>query len=186
MTTVEPITSQLSSGETVTVRSAVPSDAQQRIALYRSIVEEGRLTLATPDSFSRSESDEREAIERMTGRDGSLCLVTVVGNELIGTLEASTGDNAVDAHFCDIKDVWVRKDWRRRGIGSLLMSRLIEWADTTPQIEKLALFVMSTSEPARRMYEKHGFEVEGRGVRDMKFGPGDYADTIFMGRFVDA
>jgi len=46
--------------------------------------------------------------------------------------------------------------------------------------------VFSTSEAALALYTKHGFVEEGRGVRDMKFEDGSYADTIMLGHFLGA
>lgn len=186
MSKIKPVTSTFSSGEEVLVRAAIESDASGRVELYRSVVEEGQHTLVSPGEFDLTEEEERSSIKAAAARDDSLCLTALVDGGVVGALSADTGEHSTTAHFCDIKNVWVHADWRRKGVGSLLMETTVKWAEAEPAIEKLGLFVFSTSTAARRLYEKHGFQVEGRGVHDMKFGPGQYADTIIMGRFVES
>jgi len=54
-----------------------------------------------------------------------------------------------------------------------------------PEIEKLGLYVFSTNTTALRLYKRHGFAVEGRYPRDIKFDEGQYVDTVAMGLLVE-
>ena len=65
-----------------------------------------------------------------------------------------------------------------------MIKGLISWARETEQIEKLGLFVFSTSEAAISLYRTNGFVEEGRGRHDMKFDDGTYADTVVMAHFL--
>ncbi len=65
-----------------------------------------------------------------------------------------------------------------------MLSTLISWARDHPEIEKPGHFVFSTNGAEIRLYERHGFAVEGRYPRDIKFGDGGYADTVAMGLLV--
>ena len=76
-------------------------------------------------------------------------------------------------------------DWRRQGIGNAIIETIVQWAEENEGIEKLGLFVFSTSKGAIALYQRNGFIIEGRAPRDMKFGEDDYADTVIMGRMVD-
>ena len=184
MATIPSHKKQLPTGDIVTIRSASVDDAPGCLSLHQAVVGEGRLTLATQEEFERTEDAERFSIDEAMKSAGSVHVVAEIEDAIVGNLRANCGSTHADAHFCDLSNVWVGRDWRGKGVGTLLMEALIEWAQASDTIEKLGLFVFSTSTAARHLYEKHGFEVEGRGVRDMKFGPGDYADTIIMGRFV--
>ena len=77
--------------------------------------------------------------------------------------------------------VWVRRDRRGAGVADALMEALVDWARASRQIEKLGLFVFSTSEAAIALYKKHGFVEEGRSARDIRFEDGSYADTVILG-----
>ena len=104
---------------------------------------------------------------------------------MIGTARAEGGSLRRLAHFAEVSSVWVAAAWRGLGVADTLMRALVDWAEASERIEKLRLYVFSTSEAALSLYRKHGFRVEGRGVRDMKFEDGSYADTIIMARFMD-
>jgi hypothetical protein len=82
--------------------------------------------------------------------------------------------------------MWVHAFWRRRGLARHLLAELIAWAQGHPEIEKLGLYVFSTNTAAIRLYQEHGFVVEGRYPRDMKFGDGSYVDTVAMELLVKA
>jgi len=66
-----------------------------------------------------------------------------------------------------------------------LLAALISWARANPEIENLGLYVFSTNEAAIRLYQAHGFAVEGRYPRDMKFEDGSYAGTVAMGPLLE-
>ena len=76
------------------------------------------------------------------------------------------------------------KEWRGQGIGTMLMESLLEWATANPLIEKVCLEVFTTNSNAIRLYRKLGFVEEGLRLKDIKFGPGRYVDTLAMGKCV--
>jgi len=60
-----------------------------------------------------------------------------------------------------IKNVFVETDWRGRGIGTLLVQRIIDWA----QQERLDRLVLHSSNAGRALYERLGFAA----TNEMKF-----------------
>ena len=64
------------------------------------------------------------------------------------------------------------------GIGGRLLEAGIERARERGA-RRLLLRVLATNEPARRLYERHGFAVEGT-VRDAFLLDGAYVDDLFM------
>ncbi len=152
------------------------------MALSRSVVNEGAYTVREPSEFDLTEDEERGFIEEDRGAPGNLCLVATNGDgAVVGMVRASAGTLRRTGHFADVGDLWVDASWRRRGVAKGLLSALISWARNHPEIEKLGLFVFSTNGAAIRLYSRHGFLVEGRYPRDIKFGDGSYADTVAMG-----
>ena len=65
-----------------------------------------------------------------------------------------------------------------------MLECFLEWAEASPQIEKVGLEVFDSNESAIRLYRKHEFVEEGRRPKDIKIGPGKYHDVILMYRFV--
>jgi RimJ/RimL family protein N-acetyltransferase len=75
--------------------------------------------------------------------------------------------------------------WRGRGIGTALLRTLLDWAESNPIIEKICLEVFATNENAIRLYKKLGFVEQGVGTKEVKLGPGQYVDVLWMCRFVN-
>ena len=170
--------------EELTIRPALPTDAKDLLALNHSVVEEGGFTLASSTEYSRSIDGQKNIIEDRASDPNELCLIALVGDELVGTISCESDGVQSTQHFVSLLDVWVRKDHRGRGIGKALLAELLGWATAHPVIEKVGLFVFSTSTAAIRLYESAGFELEGTGVGDMKFDDVGYVDTLIMGKWV--
>ena len=169
-------------GGSVTIRTATADDAPATLALFRSVVEEGAYTVREPSEVTLTEAEERECIEDDREAPGNLCFVaTEDDGTVVGMVRAAAEPHRRTRHFADVDSLWVDAGHRRRGVGDRLLSALISWARDQAEIEKLGLFVFSTNGAAIRLYERHGFAVEGRYPRDIKFGDGGYADTVAMG-----
>jgi ribosomal protein S18 acetylase RimI-like enzyme len=167
------------------IRTASVDDAPAVLKLYRSVIAEGRFTMLQMDEFKRTEDAERLAIADDLKQPGNLHVVAEVEGQIVGMARVRSGRLKQTAHFGDVDSVWVNADWRRQGIGDAIIDAIVRWAEANEGLEKLGLFVFSTSEAAIALYQRNGFIIEGRAPRDIKFGEDDYADTIIMGRMVD-
>ncbi len=52
--------------------------------------------------------------------------------------------------------------WQGRGVGRALMEAAVDLADNWLSLTRLELTVFADNAPAIRLYERVGFEVEGR------------------------
>ncbi len=77
--------------------------------------------------------------------------------------------------------VAIQKDAWGYYIGKELLAASIDWADQQG-IQKMSLHVLETNKKAIRLYEKHGFLIEGVLKNDKRLGDGLYYDTVVMGR----
>jgi RimJ/RimL family protein N-acetyltransferase len=73
----------------------------------------------------------------------------------------------------------VHRGWRNQGIGSALMARAIEWAKSTRLVTRIELNVFVRNEMAIHLYEKFGFQVEGRRRRAV-YLDGEFVDDYIM------
>ncbi len=85
------------------------------------------------------------------------------------------------SHVGEISVLAVRGDWRRRGVGWRLMREIVDLADNSFALKRLRLTVHADNQAAIRLYEKLGFEVEGR-ERKAVYKDGEYTDLLIMGR----
>jgi L-phenylalanine/L-methionine N-acetyltransferase len=131
-------------------------------------------TLRVP--FQRAE-DTRKWLEEQ--RPGNVSIVAVLDGEVVGQagLERYVGRRS---HAAGI-GMGVHDDHCGKGIGTALLSELIDAADNWLQIRRIELSVYTDNEPAIRLYEKFGFEREGIS-RAYAFRAGNYVDAIAMAR----
>lgn len=59
-----------------------------------------------------------------------------------------------------ITNIAVRKEWQRRGVGSLLLENLISKAKKL-NLKFLTLEVRASNKAAQKLYKKYGFVIEG-------------------------
>jgi GNAT superfamily N-acetyltransferase len=79
--------------------------------------------------------------------------------------------------------VYVCPDRRRAGLGTALVSRVIEHART--RVDQLHAAVVVTAEPARALYRKLGFEPYGLEPRALKVGEEYFDQELLVLRLDD-
>lgn len=173
------------SGAEVVVRSAAKRDAAALIDLTKGVIGEEIYQLTSHAEFEMTIEAEEKWIESHLTNSNHLILVAEMSTKVVGILDFCNGHRQRIAHTGEF-GMSIEKTARDQGIGSLLLQVLIDWAGQSSAIEKLGLNVHANNERAIALYKKMGFEVEGIRKRDLKYGEGQYVDTVVMGRFVKA
>jgi RimJ/RimL family protein N-acetyltransferase len=181
--TISPQQQRLKTGDSVIVRSPVPSDAVALLENVRSVLAEGEFVVTCPDEFTLTEDEERDWIRQYAEAPGKVAVVAEASHQIVGVLSAESFQRKRLAHRATVH-ISVKKEWRERGIGSVLLQAVVDWAVTHPFIEQLVLSVFATNVRAIGLYRKFGFVKEGRQPQEVKLGPGQYVDNILMHRFV--
>jgi putative acetyltransferase len=75
----------------------------------------------------------------------------------------------------------VHPDFQGRGVGNALMTEMLNMADNWLNLMRVELSVASDNERAMRLYNKHGFVVEGEARYDI-FSAGRYFSSTHMAR----
>jgi RimJ/RimL family protein N-acetyltransferase len=171
------------SGAEVIVRSATKQDASAILDLSKDVIGEEIYQLTSGSEFKMTIEDEERWVESHLANPNHIILVAEMNSKIIGMLDFSNGRRKRIAHTGEF-GMSVDKSARDQGIGSLLLVALIEWTSKNSTIEKIGLSVHSNNNRAIALYKKMGFEVEGVRKRDLKYGDGQYVDTVVMGRFV--
>ncbi|CAG7637307.1 GNAT family N-acetyltransferase [Paenibacillus allorhizosphaerae] len=183
MATIPIIEKILSTGEHVVIRSAAPADALNAYHIQRSVVDENEFVITQPHELRNSEESYRGLIDKISRSEKELFIVAEVNGEVAGWLVFHTPSLQRRAHYGEFGMMLFRQ-WRGKGIGKLLISAMLGWAESHPVIEKVGLEVFSTNEHAIRLYQGFGFLEEGRRMRQIKLGSGSYIDLILMYRMV--
>ena len=156
----------------VTVRGAEEADLDAMVALFAAVAEEGRWIAAEPP-VDREQRRRRFAED--LGSDHTVMLVADAGGELVGQLGLFIACYGV----ADL-GMLVADGWRRRGVGSALLRAGIEAAKKAGA-HKIALQVWPHNQAAIALYERFGFQHEGRLRRHYRRRSGELWDAIVMG-----
>ncbi|MQB42597.1 GNAT family N-acetyltransferase [Rhizobium sp. ICMP 5592] len=157
----------------VEIRAAGPSDAEG-IALIANLPGFRVGTLRLP---FQSIEETRQWLEKPAS--GAINLVAVLDGQIVGNagLRRNTGRQIHVGHI----GMGVHDDFTGRGIGSALFAALVDAADNWLAIKRLELTVFVDNGPAIGLYEKFGFETEGR-LKAFAFRNGAYVDAFTMAR----
>ncbi|WOB49458.1 GNAT family N-acetyltransferase [Xanthomonas hydrangeae] len=109
-----------------------------------------------------------------------LALVALHGAEVVGVGSLGSQARVRRAHVGGIA-LAVRPDWHGRGVGTRLLSALLDVADRWMQLHRLELTVYADNTAAVALYQRHGFEVEGE-LRDYAMRDGGFVSAYSMAR----
>jgi ribosomal protein S18 acetylase RimI-like enzyme len=157
----------------IQIRQLTPVDA----ASFRELRLEGlRLN---PEAFGSTYDFEKDQpLERYSGW---LTNSTVFGafqkSHLIGTASFTQLSGLKESHKGLLRAMYVRPTHRRCGAGRQLVQSVIEHA--RQKVEQLQLSVVSTNQPAIRLYQSLGFRQYGLEPHALKHN-GQYSDEILM------
>ena len=164
------------------IREAVTDDAEQLILHTKQVLREHSDVLAaTVDEFNMTKEEEVEWIQ--TQKLEGLILVAEVEGKIVGMLNFRLSPRKQFSHT-GMFGMSIQEKYTNKGIGSALLKRLLEWAETDERVEKISLEVFSNNLRAIQLYKKFGFKEEGRMHKKVKFGPNEYVDQIVMGKWI--
>jgi ribosomal protein S18 acetylase RimI-like enzyme len=140
-----------------------------------------------PRAFTDSPEHHRGiTIESLAKRLGSneegaeaLVLGAFTEDAFVGMVGFARFAGAKVRHKGRIWGVYVKPEWRQKGIARVLLSEVLERAKAMPGVEQVQLSVGTEQAAARNLYESLGFEVYGREPRTMKVGD-TYVDEDLM------
>lgn len=146
-----------------------------------------RVSAETPYlTFDREEAPNLEASEamlRILNLGKNATFAAVEGDEIVGNITFRGRENRKRlSHVGEIGIVVAKSHWGR-GIGRLLMERVIHHCRKN-SIEKIVLKVLDTNKRAVELYEKLGFVREGLLIDEVKI-EGKYYNYVVMGLFIN-
>ena len=160
----------------VVIRRATPADAAALVELGRAVSSEPEAWLITEGDW-RTASDERRYLRAVRRSPNAAVFVAEAPEGVVGRLSLARDAHPASPHVADL-GLMVAGSHRRRGIGTALLERAVEWAREVG-VEKLELHVFPHNEPAIRLYERFGFEREGLR-RDHYRRGAELVDAVLM------
>jgi RimJ/RimL family protein N-acetyltransferase len=166
----------------INIRPARKEDALQLIEHTKIVLNESTYMLTSPEEFNTSMEDEEKWIEEHS-KPGNIIIVAEKDGKIVGNLNFKTSKRKRLSHL-GYFGISIQESYCNKGIGSILMSYLLDWAQEEPGLEKVCLEVFSHNHRAIHLYKKFGFQEEGRKVKFVKFSDTHYEDEIIMYKFV--
>lgn len=165
----------------VKIRQAQIEDAPILAEAERAIAAKPGLLASRPNEL-KTESFQTK-IKLLSTIPNGKYIVAEDGTQVVGhALLDPMGLEAIE-HVVRLT-IAVHSGREEQGIGEKLLSYLIDWARTTPKVEKIELNVRAVNLRAIRLYQKLGFTVEGRIRHRMRMPDSSYMDDLEMGLFV--
>ncbi|PSV34034.1 GNAT family N-acetyltransferase [Photobacterium sp. GB-27] len=160
--------------ENIIIRHSEDKDIMGVKAIYESeIAYGGTLQLPFP------------SLDRWTSRlsnlpQGCYSLVAEYEGEIVGQLGLSVCDNPRRRHVASF-GMAVKETFQGRGVGGQLLQSALMLADKWLNVQRIELEVYTDNIAAMKLYQKHGFEIEGE-AKNFAFRNGEYANVYHMAR----
>ena len=164
----------------VIIRQAQPSDAEQIIKYMQRLSEEPISNIViSPGEFTHTIAEEERVLSEFASSKTSIFLVAEAERNIVGILNCRGRSDRKAIHHVVSLGMSVDQDWRGQGIGSQLIENTIDWAKGTGFIKRITLLVFERNEVAIRLYQKFGFEIEGKHHKAI-YRDGIYLDNLTM------
>jgi RimJ/RimL family protein N-acetyltransferase len=132
-----------------------------------------------PVAFSSSYEEEQPIAETVWRTRIENALFAIENNKLVGMAGFIRYNHLKTNHVSEIFGVYVRPEYRNRGIGKQLITAIIEEIKNTKGISKIRIGVNPTQKAAEHIYKKFGFKKVGLLKNDMRVN-GKFYDELWM------
>ena len=168
---------RLKDGREVTIRFLTKEDEEKLFELFSSMSKEALRWSMAPYT--------REVIKRWINNLQNLIpLVAEYEGCIIGYASVFKFPHPRRKGTGDLL-IYLHQDFHGVGLGTAMMKRLLKLA-REQGMHKITLYVVADNQIAIRLYQKFGFEIEGR-IRDSFFGEdGKYHDMLVMGKILNS
>ena len=163
----------------ILLRTATAEDAASIAEIYNQGVED---RVATYETKRRSAEDQQVWLQAIAGRYPAV--VAQIDGEIIGW--AGAGPYRVRECYQGIGEfsMYVHRDWRRRGVGDLLVAALISEAECLG-LWKLLSRIFPFNEASRALCRKHGFREVGVYEKHARLD-GRWLDVVIVERLISS
>lgn len=166
-----------------TIRQARPEDAELLHDHIRRLLEEPDIQIPLhPDEFTLTADQQRQILADAPSPACAVCFVGEADSQIIGEINFKRGARRAFCHVATL-GMSVGAAWRNQGVGSRLMTEAMAWAKSTEAVTRIELFVYASNHAAIRLYERFGFEIEGRRRQAVRHH-GELVDDLIMARLL--
>ena len=144
----------------MTIRTLTPADVQEYRVLRLAALHEQPPAFGTPAA-----KEEKLALEAVAARlqasEDTYILGAFSDDILVGTIRFARFDEANEKHRGFMAGLYVRPDFRRRGLARALATSVLERARRDPGLRRIHLTVVTAQDAAIQLYKSLGFRIYG-------------------------
>ena len=161
----------------LTLRAPVDADLDVLFRLAADLDTWEERSPASPAPLTREAWDARNVHAAEDAASGGVRFVIDVAGDAVGSVSLFAADEL--ARHAEV-GIALLPEARGRGIGTLAIGRIAEFAFVRRNLRRLHLQAIASNVAAIRAYEKAGFAHEGR-LREHAWVRGAYEDIVLMG-----
>jgi RimJ/RimL family protein N-acetyltransferase len=169
---------KLKNGKTLHIREVKMEDTLDILAYMKKVNMETKNLMREPDEFTMTEEQEKEFLERVIASENEFMATAWIDDQLVCTAGIHGSGLKRVKHKVSL-GISVLKQYHNLGIGLTVMQYLIHKAKEMNKT-KIELDVRSDNPGAIHLYQKVGFQVEGKRERGF-YVDNQYVDLILMG-----
>ena len=163
----------------VHIRAASLEDAAAIAGIYNQGIED---RVATYETRRRSAEDQRAWLQSIAGHYPAV--VAEIAGEIVGWAGAGAYRDRECYRGIGEFSMYIRRDWRCRGVGDLLLAALISEAERL-RLWKLLSRIFPFNEASRALCRKHGFREVGVYEKHARLD-GRWLDVVIVERLISA
>jgi len=165
------------------IRPCQPDDAAAFLDLLRRLDNETQFMMLEPGERTTTVDEQRQKLEQLAISEDECVFLAMDDNLAVGYVQGSRLPFRRARHTLYLVIGVARSHWGQ-GLGRKLLAATEAWAAAVG-VTRLELTVMATNERAVALYQRCGFEVEGRRRQAMRVDS-SYVDELYMGKLLPA
>ncbi|WP_162056084.1 GNAT family N-acetyltransferase [Pontibacter pamirensis] len=169
----------LKTGEKVLIREGMVTDSEALMETVREYVVTSRYLIVAPNELENTVADEEKWIRELRQNPNSLLLLALHKGQVIGNLDL-TGSGEEYEDQSGLITMGILQEYQNKGLGSIMLREALAWARQNHQLQVLCLQVKRANKSAVRLYQKAGFQVEGKQPDLAPEEQVDYSESIIM------
>lgn len=160
MSKFQPIKIELKNGKVVQIRQAELNDAEKLLNCIKAYIPQSDFIPKLPQEIKLTIAQENEWINSCLINKNSLLLIAEFHNAIIGNIDLTGNQRKLMEHTAVI-GMRMLNEWRNTGLGTALLSNVIEWAKQNEILEIIWLQVYTENTAGLTLYKKMGFSENG-------------------------
>lgn len=169
---------QIKNEQYLIARRPKEEDAEDIIRYLNIVGGESDNLLFGENEFNLTVDEEKEYIRKLNSDNSTFMILGFVEKNLVSIAQISRINRKRIAHNSELA-ISVKKAYWRKGIGSIMMNELIQFAKEQGEIKNISLGVKASNSKAIKMYYKFGFQKVGVNKNYFNIN-GEFDDKILM------